>query len=155
LFAVAQFRLPLLTPVGAQSARHDHADQRDQPELRLQMNSSGISHSAFHGPQSNHSSRNAAIGSTRAALRAGRYPAKAATLSSSNVAAAIVDGSFGLNPKSKVEAVCVAASDANSPTATPATTSANASRNTSQMTFPRRAPSAIRMPISFVRRATA
>ena len=34
LFAAAQLRFPLLAPVGAQAARHDDADQRDQPEVR-------------------------------------------------------------------------------------------------------------------------
>jgi len=31
-FAVLEFCFPLLTPVGAQAARHDHADERDEPE---------------------------------------------------------------------------------------------------------------------------
>src|SRR6266545_2625172 len=31
-FAVSQLRFPLLPPVGAKSSRHDHTDQRNQPE---------------------------------------------------------------------------------------------------------------------------
>ena len=34
LFAAAQLRFPLLPPIGAQAARHDDADERDQPEVR-------------------------------------------------------------------------------------------------------------------------
>src|SRR6266511_4256934 len=32
-FAVAQLGFPLLPPIGAQAARHDHADECDQPEV--------------------------------------------------------------------------------------------------------------------------
>src|SRR5262245_48769159 len=74
------FRIPysafglLLPPIGAQAARHDYADERDQPKMRLQMCVSLIPHSAIHNPHSAirfYSYRSATSGSTLVARQAG------------------------------------------------------------------------------------
>src|SRR5215475_11330466 len=45
LFAETQLGLPFLPPVGPQAARHDHADELDQPQMRVQKTSSFITRS--------------------------------------------------------------------------------------------------------------
>src|SRR5262249_37486034 len=45
LFTVAQLGLPFLSPIGAQTARHDHADESNQPEPKTKAGClSSISH---------------------------------------------------------------------------------------------------------------
>src|SRR5262249_1298581 len=149
LFAAAQLGLPLLPPVGAQPARHDNADQRDQPEPESKPSCSRrISHSF-------QSARSAANGSTRAALRAGRYPATPATASNTSAASTIVTGPFGSSPNSKLSTNRVVASAAPSPEATPNATHSSVWRKTNRTTRSALAPSAIRIPISCARRATS
>src|SRR5579862_97641 len=102
-----------------------------------------------------HSYLSATIGSTNDALRAGKYPARAANASRS-VAAPIMDnGSVGCRPKSILDTNRSPATAAGRPMASPIPTRIRLSRITSHSTFERAAPSAIRMPISFVRLATA
>ncbi len=101
-----------------------------------------------------HSWRSAIIGSTRDARRAGPKLATSAALSRMAAATASARGSFGFmsnrnDSMSRAEAMAVGTL-----IASPMTTSTQTSRNTIQMTLPRRAPSAIRIPISLVRRAT-
>jgi hypothetical protein len=57
-----------------------------------------LSFGTFESFRMNHSHRSAVIGSTREALRAGRYPATAATAIITSAASAMVAGSFGSKP---------------------------------------------------------
>ena len=91
----------------------------------------------------------------RDARRAGMYPASIATLIIKAVAATRVTGSAAVKPKSWLEINFAAPITKGNPAATPITTSSNDPRNTSHMTSPPCALSAIRIPISFVRPATA
>src|SRR5205085_5664621 len=85
--AVLQFGLPLLPPIGAQAARHDHADQSDQPEPETEASwECGVI-------QQNHSQRKATIGSILVARRAGNQQASSATMINSSGIIAKVSGS--------------------------------------------------------------
>jgi putative ABC transport system permease protein len=101
-----------------------------------------------------YSYRNASIGSTRVARRAGRYPATSATTINSVAAAASAIGSCADRSNSCDCTTRLSAIASGRPTATPMTTISATSFSTSHMTELRSAPSAIRMPISRVRRAT-
>src|SRR5580704_13257067 len=92
--------------------------------------------------------RNATIGSTRMARRAGTYPASVATAVRVRVTIAIVLGSFAETPKSICPSRCAAPSAHGIPTATPANVNSSVSRSTIPKIALRDAPSATRIPIS-------
>src|SRR5258708_14565185 len=79
-----------------------------------------------------YSHRNATIGSTLDALRAGRYAANAAIAAKSKAAAANVAKSDGSIPKSTLRKYRVAASARGTPSGTPPVTSRALSLNTSR-----------------------
>ncbi len=93
-------------------------------------------------------------GSTREARRAGKYPATAATVIISRIATVRTTGSFGVIPNSIRVMNRVNATEEANPIKPPSAIKNNVSRNTSHTTWDRRAPSAIRTPISPVRRLT-
>src|SRR5207249_11919274 len=84
----------------------------------------------------------AAIGSVREALRAGIYPATAATANINTVAADNASGSAAVSPKSRLEINFDAPNTAGRPIAAPTTTISNVSRKTSQTKSRGGAPSA-------------
>src|SRR5262245_53363192 len=92
---MSQLGLPLLAPVDAQPARHDHANQYDQPEPETKAR---CSNSPCH--QKNHSCRSATNGSTFVARCAGIQHANNATVISSNTTPRNVSGSVALTLKS-------------------------------------------------------
>src|SRR2546422_8741650 len=102
-----------------------------------------------------YSHRNATIASTRDAWRAGTYPATIVTASTASVAASTVAGSYGLTSNNCARSSRAAASAIGMPSATPVTTIASVSRRIMRWMTPPLAPSAMRTPISRVRRATA
>src|SRR5689334_2379355 len=90
--AVLQLGEPFLSPVRTQAARHDHADQRDQPEPETKAGC------ACGGGHSFHSQRKAIIGSILVARRAGNQQASSATVISSSGIITKVTGSVALMP---------------------------------------------------------
>src|ERR1017187_6143316 len=102
-----------------------------------------------------HSYLKATIGSTRTARRPGRYPARAAVPIKAATVMAMVNGSTAPIPKSTALAYRAAHRANGTPTAIPAKVSAKVSRSTRHRMGRGRVPSARRMPISEVRRATA
>src|SRR5262245_32392858 len=101
-----------------------------------------------------YSQRKATSGSTLAARRAGSITARAATTNISKAATARVRGSVGLTPNKRDAIKRVTASDAGTPSAIPPSTSHRLSLKTIRSTPMGVAPSARRIPISLVRRAT-
>src|SRR3954453_2286706 len=97
---------------------------------------------------------NATIGSTFVALRAGPKQASSATDMSTTAAAANVTGSAGVNPKSSDATMRVRAREATTPTATPIPAVNSPCPSTRPRMVLRLAPSAMRTPISLVRRVT-
>src|SRR5262245_28339318 len=73
-FAITQLRFPLLSPIGAQSSWHDHAYQRNQPDMDPYARfSSLVKHwSQLCFRRARYSRRKANNGSVFAAWRAGR-----------------------------------------------------------------------------------
>src|SRR5215475_5013597 len=110
--------------------------------------------SHFEETERTYSWRNAAIGSTRDALRAGMKLAAAATPTSSDAATRVATGSTAPISNSVDEIKRVAASAIGAPIAIPALTSQALSLNAIRNTSARVAPSAMRTPISRVRRET-
>src|SRR5262245_36142640 len=119
LFAVTQFSFPLLPPIAAQTARHDHADQRDQPEAeprevfccvasRCHRVSSLIVNCANHTRRSpsNYSCRSAITGFTFTARRAGIRLASSATTIIISAMAPKTAGSVGSTVESRFLSVC-------------------------------------------------
>jgi hypothetical protein len=94
------------------------------------------------------------MGSTLEARRAGRNPAISVTAKIATVAIRIVIGSCGESPKSWLFRSRVPIHASGNQTATPAMTTNNVSRSTMFWIASRGAPSAMRMPISLVRRET-
>ena len=102
-----------------------------------------------------HSWRSAPIGSTREARLAGRYAATTAMASISTAVAASIAGSVGDTPNRRLVTKRAAPNTKGIPAARPISTRISASRSTSHTTEARRAPNAVRIPISAVLRATA
>ena len=98
--------------------------------------------------------RNAVLGSRRMARRAGIYEASSATRERSTATPANVIGSVALTPKRRLDKRRVMTKDAAMPMATPRTASRAPSPTIRRSTSLRCAPSAMRMPISWVRRVT-
>src|SRR5207244_2091847 len=96
----------------------------------------------------------ASRGSTRDARRAGRYAASCAAISNTTIAAASVAGSAGLTPNSNDSIQRDPAHTAGSPATAPITTSRVPPATTDATTRCDCAPSAMRIPISLVRRET-
>src|SRR5262245_38790608 len=101
-----------------------------------------------------YSYRNAVIGSTRDARRAGTYAAVAADTTSTRVASPSVAGSPAVNPYNRPDTTRAAASASGRPTAIPAASITSVCRRINHRTDLAVAPSAIRIPISPVRCAT-
>ena len=95
------------------------------------------------------------MGSTCVARRAGMKQASTPTPTSNPQTAAKVHGSVARTPKSRLSRKRVAASEAIIPAADPITTSTRPCFTTMPSTSRRCAPSAARIPISRVRRATS
>src|SRR5215831_21156798 len=95
------------------------------------------------------------MGSVLEAFHAGREPAARAALSNIVSADTRDHGSPGLTPKRRDSMTFEAPSAIGRPIANPIIASNRTSRSTIQRTVSRCAPSAIRIPISLVRRATA
>jgi hypothetical protein len=100
-----------------------------------------------------YSQRSAAIGSTRAARRAGTNPASAAAQTITATATPIATGSAALNPNNWCSTTRPNPHAAPRPSATPTATIHSVSRIAIHSTLPCDAPSAMRIPISLVRRA--
>jgi hypothetical protein len=98
--------------------------------------------------------RNAAIGSIRDALRAGKYAASNPATPSSRTELPMIPGSAGFKPNNIDATHRDAAQAIGSPAAIPTTTSRTAPLTTMTISRVRFAPNAMRMPISLVRRAT-
>jgi hypothetical protein len=97
-----------------------------------------------------YSNRRATIGSIRAALRAGIIAATHAVSRSSAAMAIKITGSFRVirGKYTKVVSNRVTINDATNPIPMPMVTRSSPCRKTIKITFLRKAPSAIRMPIS-------
>ncbi len=91
------------------------------------------------------------IGSTRVARRAGKKVATIPATSSAKAAAAKVSGSNGLTPWRKNARLRVTPRAMATPSSTPSSARMVPWRITIETTSPYWAPSAIRMPISWVR----
>ena len=104
--------------------------------------------------QARYSYRNATSGSTLVARRAGRSPDRSVTAISNAVAIVSASGSYGVSPNSQERATWLSAKAAGRPMATPRPVIRNTSCITSRSTFLSVAPSATRIPISRVLRAT-
>src|SRR6266581_2549574 len=102
-----------------------------------------------------HSVRRATMGSTRMARRAGKKQARAAIAARRRVTAPRLSGSKGLTRKRRLLIRRVSISEPTKPAARPRTTSFIPWEMISARTFWGWAPSAIRTPISCVRRLTA
>src|ERR1019366_7386812 len=94
-----------------------------------------------------HSNRNATVGSTHVARRAGNQQAATPAPSTTKATAAKVSGPRALTPQSSLASTLLAARLAAKPTARPIPSSHSPMRSTMPITSPRLAPSAIRMPI--------
>src|SRR5215475_3283089 len=98
-----QLGFPLPPPVGAQAARHDHADYANQREPEAKASySSSISHSLL----------NATCGSTLVARLAGSQHANKAIAAKINVTAPNVSGSVALTPNNSLDSSRVNAKEA-------------------------------------------
>lgn len=106
------------------------------------------------GTRKNYSNRSAITGSMADARRPGKYAASNAIVNSSSDTARIVGKSPGETPKSMLAISRFAASEHGMPSTTPNRASSIASRNTIQRMVFLCAPSAVRIPISLVRRVT-
>ena len=93
-------------------------------------------------------------GSRRDARLAGRYAARTAATRSKRAATAVVTGSVAVKPKNIDSTEREAAQASGTPASAPKMTSRIASLTTMPMTVLLCAPSAMRIPISVVRRAT-
>ena len=102
-----------------------------------------------------YSPRSASIGSTLAARRAGSTAASKATAASIAVVVPRTSGLHASTPKSSAVIRWPAAMAAGRPMSSPRPTCRKAPRSTISCTWARLAPSAMRMPISLVRCATA
>src|ERR1019366_6131183 len=94
-----------------------------------------------------HSNRNATVGSTHVARRAGNQQAATPAPSTTKATAAKVSGPRALTPQSSLASTLLAARLAAKPTAKPIPSSHSPMRSTMPITSPRLAPSAIRMLI--------
>lgn len=101
-----------------------------------------------------YSCRKATIGSIREARCAGATAATTAAPARIATAPISAAGSRGFTPKSSDSAYFDASKAAVTPTTMPPSPSRTTSDSTSHSTLARSAPSAIRIPISLVRRAT-
>src|SRR5262245_3127375 len=98
--------------------------------------------------------RSAMTGSTREARRAGMRAAERPSPANVRIAAISVNPSHGLTPNRMVETILPPAAASGRPTSSPATTGVIDSVRIPRNTVIGRAPSAMRTPISAVRRAT-
>src|SRR5437899_3861157 len=101
-----------------------------------------------------HSYLNATMGSTRAARRAGNQPASRATALNNAIATTYATESVGATPNSSPRSTRVSTSAAMKPSANPIMAKRSEPPTTNRCTAAGSAPSAMRTPISLVRRAT-
>src|SRR5262249_28818557 len=102
-----------------------------------------------------HSARSASIGFTRVARRAGKKQARIAAAASITLETSRANGSLGLTSYKILARTPPAANESRSPTATASAVCIAPCRIINAKTSRRCAPSAMRMPISRVRQATA
>ena len=132
----------LRTKVHAAGFKGVHLLTADVPEIRRRR------------AQAVHSCRSATKGSTRAARTAGTDAAVRAVTDKIAAAANVATGSVTWTPKSKDAIHRAATHEAGTPIAMPLASSSAARRKTHPSTSARSAPSAMRIPISPVERAT-
>src|SRR5262245_2056665 len=127
---------------------------RGQRHLPGTFRAAGQPVARHHARQLPQSARSARPGLMRVARRAGPLPASNAARTSTPTAETITYGSFGLTSNRNDCTRRDASSAIGTLIASPTAASAQTSRSTIHITVPWRAPSAMRMPISGVRRVT-